>query len=824
MTPDPLPLVTRSLADAILTTHDSRDEIGLFILWMSFLGSMLGDVSYMKDIFPQQQFIDEHVRVHENKFGHIFYTATETQINLNILVSRSQTPTRVLATFGAMDLMKQYPLHTFNAIPLSTHYVLAEDVEPPLMRRRFVPSPDHATQVLYDRRRRTVECMGVVQPILSAIHVDWDEIALQKPWTREVKPLENMTSLDPVDSLYYFVSRDGTMVTFRNKFIPLADPIPTPPPGVPRVHPQIDFVLDVLSSPSVESVVVIVRSTWIPMTIRILVSQLTSERLRIHNDVVNCVLQEQMEEEHTREVQVHSFCRQMSSSPLIDLVCHSLPRMAECARRRDEWTGEETCLVVCLCLLVFVIRSSKCTWLSRPKKTKSLKNTRGNKDKKKEKKKDGDAKNKDAKDEDAKDDDTNPYTMGRFEKERGESGNPEPQATLANRGTHQKLAKELGRYLGLPCELIGSGIFVNTSDLDVVVQVSNADTLAAAYQRVSKITKWQRHYDVIDEERVSVIHGMFRGVSVDLQVWRGKALTASERSTERALRLHRRLRRECDIFQRQAVVLLHEWSCASRTTGQRLGRFPGIAFTCTAVTLTSYDSQTVDPGDPRTLRRTLLTRLREALEAGVVDFDTLTVVKKKRATDRVCVLANGEDITKNVPCSTCRHVLDCLVFALSLEAVSLDPLVYNSWRQRTMWTATCLRPKSRGIRSLTNILSRLDDHPLLGSVFVQEDSDRGSTTLCILVTLRTEEALRYRFREGDVVDDPHPDRPYVYVIRGGHRWPLYTHASGEDLDASLSRQAYSHDLRNGTRTVPNAPTLTVDVNSYFPLKHWAPVV
>ena len=138
------------------------------------------------------------------------------------------------------------------------------------------------------------------------------------------------------------------------------------------------------------------------------------------------------------------------------------------------------------------------------------------------------------------------------------------EATIS---THRDLVRRMSAHFDLDCELIGSGIFTDTSDADVVVTLAATD-LAGAYDRVRARTGWRPLYDEVNGEQVAVLHGRFEGVDVDAQVWRGEATTTrAEAETRRALDLARRMHEHLDEAGKHSVRLLHAWAHARGPQG-----------------------------------------------------------------------------------------------------------------------------------------------------------------------------------------------------------------------------------------------------------------
>ena len=389
---------------------------------------------------------------------------------------------------------------------------------------------------------------------------------------------------------------------------------------------------------------------------------------------------------------------------------------------------------------------------------------------------------------------------------------PAPQPA----STHAGVARDLARRLGRDCTLIGTGAFDDAGDADVVVAVPDAASLADAYEEVRAATGLAL-LGTPDGLHVAVLRGEWRGVPVDVQVWRGAEGCAAEAATARALRLSARLAAEADAAMVAGVRALHAWARAADAKGHLLCRLPGVAVTCAAVVLQSKGSLAV-----------LLGALRDALvgrAAPALDFDAAVHLHADMTPERdangrcVCplrVLAERENVARRMTAGTTRHLLDCFAYAsmLGAGAALCERARYDAWRAETMVVCAVARARCADVLPrLHAALSRLDGHPVVDAVHVREDGD----ALVVLATLdASASAAAYGFRAGDelVVDG---DR--ASVTRRGRAWPLAITRGRAPRAAATPSVADL--LAAGPGVVPNVPALTVDVAACFDARAWA---
>lgn len=418
--------------------------------------------------------------------------------------------------------------------------------------------------------------------------------------------------------------------------------------------------------------------------------------------------------------------------------------------------------------------------------------------------------------------------------------------------THDALVARLEAWLGLPCTLVGSGVFFTSSDADIVVTCADAATLRDAHAEVRARTGWTPQYDAVDDARVGVLRGVAEGVQIDAQVWRGEARadTPAERETARTLALTRALRAGTTGACHAHVAGLHAMTVAAGLKGHTLGRLPGVAVTGLGVAL-GRDAATL---------RGVLVRLRDALgrEAPCVDVDEADggATSEARCACPLVVLVQERNVATRMSVATTRHLLDAVAHAVTaLDDVSLvRRAAYDAWRRRTMVLAARLVPADRTrttALTLHGALARLDGHPLVDAVHVEEEEEQEQETteqeetsatkggdagaIRVLVSV-AKASERYAFGVGDAVVEGgewdgsavrHTERTErtVRVRRGVREWPLAVQEDAGQPRVPWAARGDERDTRrllqmpSGT-LVPNAPSLTVDVMHCFGEAHW----
>tara|TARA_B110001450_G_scaffold18786_1_gene17235 strand:+ start:13827 stop:16484 length:2658 start_codon:yes stop_codon:yes gene_type:complete len=374
------------------------------------------------------------------------------------------------------------------------------------------------------------------------------------------------------------------------------------------------------------------------------------------------------------------------------------------------------------------------------------------------------------------------------------------------------------------CTLIGSGIFYDGSDVDIVVRVPDVDTLEIAYELVERLTGWHRQYDRVSTERISVLRGEFEGLKVDAQVWRGVhslERTRSEEETFRALTLTRVLRENTDIRLRCIVHEFHVFMDHLGFKGHCLCRLPGVSVTCMAIVVARN-------GNSYTLS-SILEEVRTHLETDVPCFDfdgedyhTVSQRHRNRPSCAVQVIVNEMNTASRMTASVTRHLLDTV--AWSLHNMTMSP---RAWRAGHMITCLRMRPHHDSSRTIALTLhtsmSKMDGHPLVDTAYADEHPETGD--ILVRVTLRRD--ARYGFYGTETITRISGTESIVMVSRtgGSRQWPLCTHpctiSASRSMAPCVANVVDEMFVRvDGDLCVPNAPHLLSDLLGYFDTRHW----
>ena len=374
------------------------------------------------------------------------------------------------------------------------------------------------------------------------------------------------------------------------------------------------------------------------------------------------------------------------------------------------------------------------------------------------------------------------------------------------------------------CTLIGSGIFYNGSDVDIVVHVPDADSLQTAYEIVERITGWCRQYDRVSTEHIAVLRGEFEGRKVDAQVWRGVhslERTRAEEETHRTLVLTQTLHEKTDAHLRRMVCELHTFMDRVGFKGHCHCRLPGVAVTCMAIVLART-------GTVSSLS-CMLDHMRTYLETDVpcFDFDDDDVVNgAQRCEDRpICsvqVIVNELNVASRMTTCVTRHLLDTVAWSLH----SPRTISARAWRARRMVTCLRMRPHHDACRTIAltlhSSMSKMDGHPLVDTAYADEHLETGD--VLVRVTLRRDQ--RYAFQGTETITRITSMESVVMVSRndGRRQWLLCTHPCA---NASMSLASSVSDVKDEMFVrvddevcVPNAPHLMSDLLGYFDVRYW----
>jgi hypothetical protein len=827
--------------------QDWEENEGTRRVWRLLLALVMSRQKLTRE-FQKIHFLSPRLIIFRCNRGIVVYTMRDLQINLNLLVLKTGLVFDLLEDLNSF-LSTTHPGHAVNMTPALPQ---TESDKQCVMYRRVVPASCFIDEM--ELQGDEVRCHGTT-PVLLRVN---DARALSA-----AKPITRMSPTDPECTLYWYRFECGSLVMFRNPFVhTLVEPFPFPDPFVDRdevlnnAETSCAPFLRSLDPVTLDDTRTALAEQWIPRFCRkvslfaacfkfnisdtlidlsgdsfgigdseknegVLLNQfvlmsgvmrMKSSNANVLNSLVSFLVvfgSERWNDWAKRSLFVHSLVSRSSSEVLFAQVrkCHLLlvPLERILAARCGFWTRSDA--------------EKARFWLDI-----------------------------------VKDASTEASAQGRIRSELHrlceraekkalnlETTQPVKSALLPSRPTrcapktttsvvpsltsettsnvaapplqtHRSRFASLSRkFSGLEMDLIGSGLLMETGDLDVVVTIGAA-TLRDAVDHVMHITGWEPQHNEFEGDRLVILSGSTEdGVRIDAQVWRGdKTLSFSERRTASALGLAKRLSLTASEENLSGVRLLHEWCNVTNCKGHLLCRLPGVAVTCGAITLNRFESQAT--------LETVLRHFRDALHctAPRIDFDALEATSR---TDEVCsvalnVVVDRENCASRMSTGTTRHLCEILLFALSLPVSDrLSSVVYGDWRRANLVTFATVRPRNNDVvaRYLASSLASLDEHPVISSIFVEETAEG---ILCVRGALDMHaDVQRYGFSASDTI----VAGDTVSVRRRSRSYPL---ATSPRMPTVASREFASSVCDMLPIEVPNVPTLTCDVLARFDPRFW----
>lgn len=859
--------IIRSMATAISDCRHYEDCDGKFLLWATLVAMIL-PVDEFHQIACGQDFLSMPVHMFQTEDGLLLFTHYSGQVNLNVVVPVTAASCTRFITTALAFVTGAFEGYAINMAPLATHVPRWAYQTIELRKRRFLMDRSQIPDMVYDAQRRKVTLLNMTISIVRVIESRTDVI--------KYTPLTRMQPGDPLSTIYWFKAPCGTLVAMGNPVVAFLKPPELPPlVGVAglmvcrTVDARIDTFLCALSPNDLSQCLAAMCESWVPMRMRCLLVETTVAAFGIHDELIVHV-GKLFADEYTSLIQVmmhmHTIM-QLADHPGSSEVhmCDVLTRTLLEADEQAHWTQWATTSAFVHAFIASLTATGLCRMCARhdvfrhvgskvlhgrmgawapSDVAKAAVITKHGED--------GKITAELARLRDAADFQASavlaetvgvPARRQRSSRERRERRNhkatcgsssaapPQTSAHGASKvpqeqtATHETLARRLEELCGYPCELIGSGVFSDASDADVVITVADAPSLAAAYERVACDGLLVPAYEEVTGQHVAVLRGTFEGVDVDAQVWRGDAAsdTRAEEETRKALRLARRVHSHLDDEGHECVRTFHRWMHAADLKGHQMCRMPGVAVTCTAIVLGCRNAQARVQGV-----RPAIAALRDALSTDTpcIDFDQLSTSPSTQDAAHcslaLVVLVDEVNVTTRMTRSTTRHLLACLHFAMnSPRNTALDDAVhYEQWRRATMLSCVRMRPTSaRSIsHTLHAVATRLDGHPLVDTLHF---SDEEGGLVNVRVTLRPDaDASKYGFRDGDDVE---VDGARARIVRDGRTWHLAAVVSRSLRKVvPWGERAHVGDLLPLTDyvAIPNAPYLTVDAVACFDPAWW----
>ena len=407
------------------------------------------------------------------------------------------------------------------------------------------------------------------------------------------------------------------------------------------------------------------------------------------------------------------------------------------------------------------------------------------------------------------------------------------------------VAQRLQARYGWRCELIGSALFFDGNDVDVVIELPQSATLAHAYELVVRATGWVlAGTGAIDGQRLVSLHGDFEGFAIDAQVWRGaaKANSPAEHKTQEALRATRLLVDGLCERGRESIALLHRWADASGCKGHQLCLPPGIAWTVAGTMLwqliTDWDERSEDSRLEALLQK-LVGLLRIDIGVPSIALGTLPSVTDKLGACAfpLCIWLGEANLCDRMTVKTTRAVLMLAQGALGLPAgARTDAAQYEALRTRLLPVVFTAQPRSADAvpRTLHKIMHGLDSYEMVSSALasVREDG-------CLRIHVEPNPAAdtaTYGIHPRSHTASLDAARAKLQVTRMGsstRAWELQMHHEaprgaavlpweGLPRDGAALCDWWQFDGPDGSSFfIPNAAFLLVDIQSRCDARWWA---
>lgn len=846
--------ICNALSAATGLCRDWEDTTGRTFLW-SVLASLLVDAPYMGKFNDRIDLLTPTIIFFRSKAGLSLYTTKGLQVSIHFVIPKTTERTAELIQQTATFMCNLHPESSINMNPLKTHVSILQGEC--FARKRFIPTPDRINEIVFQNDQ--VVFMSNTTPAHNVLSSAKDVV--------HYKPITRMDPEDPESTVYWYRFRCGKLVTFRNPYLDTVESIPFPKHAdMDQVKVNINETLSQALKPqSIDQSINSLSDDRIPHIIRQLFVKVAKTRFGISDLLIiavgaHFVLMDNnmyLLNEMIVMSDIMTQAQRLTHTSLGEtLVVAMLASSDQLAWRR--WMLCSKFIFACVDRVSKDVLDSMCRkyHFFRVVLCRLLHHRIGNW----------------TQDDQAKAVGLEAYGVAvddtfnavadelqrlreradamalTFEKEQHHEEQPTPpqQALPAVRNydtihvcrspsatqeaTHMPLVKAMMSSFSLKMDLIGSGVFCDDSDADVVITVETATSLQEAYETVERITGWERCYEMVTGEHVAVLSGTFQGIAVDAQVWRGadRVETKTEHMTLDALQFTEHFSQQVGP-DRENVRTLHRWFKAADLKGHRLCKLPGVAVTCIAVVI----------GCRVQAFSSLLSCLRATLSrsAPYVNFDELTYEGEhyqphdnSRCMVPIAVTLRGKNCSSRLSVGTTRHLLDTLAFTMSLDdTLWLHSNVYSQWRDATMIRAALVQPLYGHSlhQSLHVIAASFDGHPLIDAIHFSEETNGNIIVRC---TMHSDaDVRRYGFRDTDRVTVDNEQTVTIHrngrvmILMQSHR-PATVHTLGTGVVLANEHRRVTDMLWVETieegRSIPNAPGLTCDIMGRFDSRLW----
>ncbi len=856
---------------AIGLTQGYQSTFGKRVLWMIFIG-LVSECSEFYERSLDQHFLHYPIKVFNCTHGIVLATVRDYQMNINLFIPCSDDTAEALYDWMTTRLNKDFYDYAIDMRPILRFIRFPQ---PHIWRRNMIPSARRLHDLEYDAARRVIVFEEYVLPITEVI-TDVNDLS-------KYRPIRRMDVTDGDDTLYWHRFECGTIVGFHNPHVELHTSCRVPRPTFPitsHLTPICKRVVRALEPTCGADCIDIIETECITVEARRVFVGIHRSRFGITDELIVAVgaylgdsLSEKSKNLMLAEFSiVYETMRKFAGEPatytrlleglmnwldhfqqtdmwrhwlltspfmhaLVDAVqtphmrriCVQHPVLYHiisatlCSNHStpSEWSRETTERAHMVCHATNVENGTYVQTLRRLYDDWTQGNLQALEELSTEK----------------TESDVYPLTETTTSAEFEEvdlsvetpialttSSSPAYGDETQVSGTHDEVVARIAADVlenAYECTLIGSGIFYNGSDVDIVVHVPDVESLEIAYELVERMTGWRRQYDRVSTEHIAVLRGEFEGHKVDAQVWRGVhslERTRAEEETHRALTLTRALREKTDVHLRHMVHEFHIFMDHVGFKGHCHCRLPGVAVTCMAIVVAR--NGTVSS------RSSMLEHMRTHLETDVpcfnLDDDNVSEQRRDRPVCAVQVIVNEVNAASRMTTCVTRHLLDTIAWSLHTHRTTSP----RAWRARHMITCLRMRPQHDSSRTIAltlhSSMSKMDGHPLVDTAYADEHPETGD--ILVRVTLRRDK--RYAFRGTETIARISGTESIVMVSRNGgaRQWPLCTHPctnASTSLATCIANLVDEMFVRvDDELCVPNAPHLMSDLLGYFNVRHW----
>ena len=520
----------RVITMAIVATKDADDTKGKQHLWMAMMAIITNIPLYHNNAL-EIGFIHCCPRIFCSDYGILLYTVQDLQVTFNLLIPHRAEESTELMTMVLSFIGGAYTDYAIDMRPLTNH---VDGLEQPLVTaRRFVASRKYVRAM--HLKGEYVVCGDQSRLILRRLTSIHDVV--------NFRPLTTLSDTDHIDTVYWHRFECGTIATLHNPTIDILETIALPESisdGTILRNAVPVCILPFIKqlTPTVLSeCTTMMQALWIPMSVRRFCATIAKANFGIQDDLIVAVgmyLGKVVEKDSNVNV-ANMYCmyrimccaKQLShlNARLVDSLCTTIPSFHDQLSWR-KWMLHSKFIYACvdsvnaetvsrMCqrfspfrhVLAFLLSVRIGTWSAEERKKAFILMN---------------AQLVPVSDEDpivavraefsrlASKADTLAEELERMEgvplqhphapissstkavpkRLCKDADNHGDDITMPVHRTHHSIVTRIQQHIGFPCELIGSGIFFDDSDVDIVITVPASETLSTAYEHIQQITGW----------------------------------------------------------------------------------------------------------------------------------------------------------------------------------------------------------------------------------------------------------------------------------------------------------------------------------------------